>query len=114
MLKRLLLPSALLLAMLAPASAFASFVCRAEYFPGIPRIKLITTESTNCVGTTKTWWVCDPTSTSTACGSLRYTPAELLNLQSSLASAGKTQQSVLVSTIACGTSTCFYSAAFSY
>ena len=34
MLKRLLLPAALLLALLAPASALAALVCQADYFPG--------------------------------------------------------------------------------
>jgi hypothetical protein len=115
MLKHLLKPAALLLALAAPSSAFASYVCQTEYFPGsIARIKLVTTASANCGGATTTYWLCEPTNTSTTCGVLRYTVPELLNLQSSLVSAAKTQQVIFPSVTTCtgGTGNCLYTVAF--
>jgi hypothetical protein len=115
MLKRLLLPAALLLALLAPASAFAALVCQADYFPGsIARIKLVTSSATNCTGTLTTYWICEPTNTSTTCSTVRYTVPELLNLQTNLASAAKTQQGIAVGTTTCtgGAAGCLYYVSF--
>lgn len=114
MLKKLLLPGALLLGLLAPTSAFANYVCQTEYYPGqFPKIKLVLTTGASCTGSTFTYWVCDPTAAaSTTCGFLRYTVPELLNLQSSLVSAAKTQQFVQQSTTTCSGASCFYSIAF--
>lgn len=116
MLKKLLLPAALLLGLAAPTSAFASYVCQTEYFPGqLARIKLVTTETANCGGATKTYWICEPTSTSTTCGILRYSVPELLNLQSGLLGAADTQQAIFPSTTTCTGSTattCLYTVAF--
>jgi hypothetical protein len=115
MLKKLLMPAALLLGLTVPASAFAAYVCQTEYFPGsIARIKLVTTGTANCGGATTTYWICEPTNTSTTCGTLRYTVPELLSLQSSLVSAAKTQQVIFPSLTTCtgGTGNCLYSVAF--
>jgi hypothetical protein len=115
MLKKLLMPAALFLALAAPTSAFASYVCQTEYFPGSnARIKLVTTDTASCGGTTKTYWICEPTSTSTSCGVLRYSVTELLNLQSSLVSAADSQQYIAPSTTSCtgGGTGCLYSVAF--
>lgn len=116
MFKKLLLPGALLLALLAPLTASAAYVCQTEYYPGsMSRIKLLTTTGANCTGTTTTYWICPSTMSSTSCGSLRYTQTELLSLQSNLVSAADTQQVVLPSVTPCvgaETSYCFYSLAF--
>jgi hypothetical protein len=116
MLKKLLIPAALLFAVLAPLTAKADYVCQTEYFPGQnPTVKLLTTLSPNCGGATKTYWICEPTKVSTSCGTFRYSIPELLSLQSSLVSAAKTQQVINTSTTTCsGTSTggCLYSVVF--
>jgi hypothetical protein len=102
MLKKLLVPAALLFAVLVPAAAKADYVCETQYYPGsIARIKLMLTASANCTGATKTLWVCEPTNPSTSCGVLRYSVPELLNLQSNLVSAADTQQVVLASWTTC-------------
>jgi hypothetical protein len=116
MLKKLLIPAALLFAVLAPLTAKADYVCQAEYYPGSnARIKLVATSAANCTGTTRTFWVCEPTNTGTFCGVLRYSVPELLNLQSSLVSAADTQQYIAPSLTTCtggASTTCLYSVAF--
>jgi hypothetical protein len=116
MLKKLLIPAALLFAVLAPAAAKADYVCETIYFPAqFPRIRLITTASPNCVGATRTSWICDPTSPSSSCGTFRYSIPELVGLQSTLASAAKTQQFVSIGGTSCtgnAAATCFYYVAF--
>jgi hypothetical protein len=116
MLKKLLMPGGLLVGLAAPTSGGAWYVCQTEYFPGsIARIKLVTTETANCGGATKTYWICEPTNTSTSCGILRYSVPELLNLQSSLVGAADTQQAIFPSLTTCTNSsatTCLYSVAF--
>ena len=115
MIKKLLLPSALLLALVVPGTAFGSFVCQTEYFPGsIARIKLVVTPNASCSGATSTYWICEPTNSSTSCGILRYSVDELLSLQRSLASAADSQQSIAISTTNCtgGGTGCLYSVGF--
>ena len=114
MLKKLILSATLLLGILAPAAASASYVCSSEYFGGTPRVKLVLTTSPSCAGTTTTYWICDPSLSSTGCGLLRYSKDEILSLQSSLVSAAHTQQIVFASTTTCqgGASGCLYSLQF--
>jgi hypothetical protein len=114
MIKKILLSAGLSLAILAPSSAFAAFVCQAEYFPSPGRIKLITTASASCSGATTTYWICETTGTSSGCGIFRYQVEELVGLQSSLASAAASQKPIAVSTTSCtgGGSGCLYSVAF--
>jgi hypothetical protein len=116
MLKKLLLPATLLLALLVPAAASAAYVCQTQYYPGAnARIKLVTTDSSNCTGATTTYWICEPTSTSTSCATARYSVAELLSLEDNLVSAADTQQYVAPSHTNCTNSTatnCLYSIAF--
>jgi hypothetical protein len=103
--KRLILTAGLMFALLAPASAFASYVCDATYFPGVSRVRATLTSEPNCIGTTTTLWFCEATSTSSSCASssaARYQVPELINLHSQLARAADTQQSVTQ-----GTTTCF-------
>ena len=111
---RPILAAALSLAAFAPASAFAAYVCQAEYFPSPGRIKLITTPSASCSGATTTFWICESTNTSTSCGIFRYTVPELVGLQEALASAAGTQKPILTSTTNCtgGGTGCLYSVAF--
>src|SRR5262245_27290894 len=100
-----ILTVALFLALLVPASAFASFVCDATYFPGsLPRVRTTLTSGASCTGTFTTLWFCDPTSASTACASsssFRYTTAELINLHNQAARAADTQQSIVPGTTTC-------------
>jgi hypothetical protein len=116
MLKKLLIPAALLFAVLAPAAAKADYVCETQYYPGsIARIRVLATSAANCTGTTRTFWICEPTNTSTSCGVLRYSVPELLNLQSNLVSAADTQQVVFPSLTTCSgttSTTCLYTLAF--
>ena len=116
MLKKLLLSAGLLLVLVVPTRAFASYVCRTQYYPGAnARIKLTITPSASCSGTTATYWICEPTSTSTSCGIFRYTVDELLSLENSLTQAADTQQIVFVSLTNCSNSSaieCLYSVTF--
>jgi hypothetical protein len=115
MLKKLLLSAGLLLALIVPTRAFASYVCQTQYYPGAnARIKLTITPSASCSGSTTTYWICEPTSTSSSCGVFRYTVDELLSLESSLTHAADTQQAIAVSTTTCsgGGSGCLYSVSF--
>lgn len=114
MFKKVLLAAGLSLAILAPSSAFAAYVCQAEYFPSPGRIKLITTPTASCSGATSTYWICETTNTSTSCGIFRYQVPELVGLQSSLASAAASQKPITVSTTSCtgGGSGCLYSVGF--
>ena len=115
MLKKTILSVGLSLAVLAPASAFAAYVCQTEYFPSPGRIKLVTTASAACTGATTTYWICESTNTSSSCGILRYTVPELIGLQTSLADAAGTQKPIAVSSTTCtgsSATTCLYSVAF--
>jgi hypothetical protein len=112
MMKRALL-AALLFAVLAPASAFASYVCDATYFPGTSRVRATLTSGASCTGTTTTLWFCESTSTSTSCASssaARYQVPELVNLHAQLARAADSQQFVTPGTTTCvgGASGCGY------
>ena len=117
--KRLIVSAALFLAVLAPASSFASYVCDATYYPGLARVRAFLTSGTNCSGTTQTLWFCEPTSTSTSCANgsaFRYQVPELVNLHSQLARAADSQQSVFSGTTTCvgGASGCGYYINFRY
>lgn len=117
--KRRVLTAALFVALLAPASAFASYVCDATYYPNTPRVRLILTSGTNCTGATQTVWFCDPTSSATSCASgsfARYEMPELVGLHGQLARAADTQQAVFLGTTTCvgGGSGCAYYVNFRY
>jgi len=111
MAKRILIV-ALFLGVLAPASAFASFVCGMTYFPGSqPRVRLSITSGTDCTGSVANLWFCDPSSTATFCAStpeFRYTVPELLALSNVAARAAESQQAVFTVTTSCvgGTTGC--------
>jgi hypothetical protein len=109
--KRLILTAGLMFALLAPASAFASYVCETGYFPSPGRVRTTLTTDPNCVGTTTTLWFCEATNTSSLCASgLRYQVSELTNLHSQLARAADSQQVVFHGTTTCsnGAAGCGY------
>lgn len=117
--KKLIVSAALFLAVLAPASSFAAYVCDATYYPGLSRVRAMLTTGTNCTGTTTTLWFCEPTSTSTSCAngsSFRYQVPELVNLHDQLSRAADSQQIVFAGTTNCvgGGTGCGYYVNFRY
>lgn len=109
---------ALLIALLAPTSAFASFVCETAYFPGSnARLRTTITSGASCTGATQTLWFCEPTNTSSSCAIAfaRYSVPELLGLYDQLGRAADSQQSVVPGLTTCtgtGSVTCGYYVSF--
>ena len=109
MIKKLLLSSVLLGTLLVPSIASASYVCEATYFVG--RLRTILSSTASCGGTLTTYWLCDPSSTASACSIARYSTAELIGVFNALSRAADSQQSVSAGVTNCSNgsgTTCLY------
>ena len=121
--KRVLL-AALVAVALAPASAMAEYVCRANYFGHVPsttpgRMKVRLSTGASCTGTIRTLWFCDnrfPGGAASVCAvdGLRYDREELLAIFQQVVRAADSQQVLFASTTTCadGTAGCGYAVDF--
>jgi hypothetical protein len=122
MTRKLLLATVLCLAtVFVPLAARAEFVCSTTYIPGPtaagqspgPRVRLVTTSSPNCGGSTKTWWFCHKLGAQNICAgpeNFRMDKAELLTHFQLLSAAAASQKRISVELTTClgGSGNCAY------